>query len=634
MKILSFLILFLFTTSYAQIGVYNVNLIPDKLNQNANAVIRLSDRTVTINSQKEMKIVSKTVTTVLNEVGLRNLDLTEHFDKNTRITKIEAKVYNAIGLEIKSFKRKDFKDVSVADGVSIFNDNRMLYLDYTPVVYPFTIEFNSEIETSNTAFVFPWYPITSNYESVEFSKVTVNCNSDLGLRYKENNFSDKYAIQKSENALSISYSVMGIEAVKGEDYAPNFTKVVPSVNFALTKFHLEGVNGVAKNWEEFGKWYYDALLTGTDELPENTIANIKKLVGSETNPLEISKIVYDYVQQKTRYVLVLVGIGGWKPMLAKDVDRLGYGDCKALTNYTRALLKAVNVPSYYTIVHSGSNDRMDIKEDFTSIQGNHIILSIPYNNELYWLECTSQTMPFGFQGDFTDDRKVVLIKPNGGEIVTTKAFTEIDTKRKSVGTFELDNKGTIRGVVKINSTGIEYDNRYFIERQSQEDKVKYYKSFYNNINNLKIDKISVVNNRDKIVFDEEISFSAEGYATKMGDKIMLPVNVLNPIIYVPKKHRNRDKPFEILRGKTIVEESYIKIPIEYVVEALPESVNFESKYGSYSCHTKLNDKSQIVFIKTFVLKKGFHDRENFEEFRIFLEKVSRNDNAKAIIKLN
>jgi hypothetical protein len=36
-----------------------------------------------------------------------------------------------------------------------------------------------------------------------------------------------------------------------------------------------------------------------------------------------------------------VGIGGFKPMPANDVDRLGYGDYKALSNYTQGTLEAV-----------------------------------------------------------------------------------------------------------------------------------------------------------------------------------------------------------------------------------------------------------------------------------------------------
>lgn len=60
------------------------------------------------------------------------------------------------------------------------------------------------------------------------------------------------------------------------------------------------------------------------------------------SPAKIAKIVYKYVQDKTRYISIQ--LEDWRLetyMLAKDVDRLGYGDCKAVTNYTRSLLQTV-----------------------------------------------------------------------------------------------------------------------------------------------------------------------------------------------------------------------------------------------------------------------------------------------------
>ena len=98
---------------------------------------------------------------------------------------------------------------------------------------------------------------------------------------------------------------------------------------------MEGVSGVNNNWQDYGKWVNDKLISGTEHLPQAVKDEIKeKTIDAKTNK-EKAKIVYEYMQNKTRYISVQVGIGGWKPMLAGDVDRLGYGDCKALTNYTQ-----------------------------------------------------------------------------------------------------------------------------------------------------------------------------------------------------------------------------------------------------------------------------------------------------------
>ena len=70
--------------------------------------------------------------------------------------------------------------------------------------------------------------------------------------------------------------------------------------------------------------------------------------------------------------------------------------------------------------------KRSVEKDFSSMQGNHAILNIPNNGNDIWLECTSQTIPFGFLGDFTDDRDVLVVTPEGGIIKRTPAYLNED----------------------------------------------------------------------------------------------------------------------------------------------------------------------------------------------------------------
>lgn len=633
MKSVFFSLIFLFISFVvsAQKLEYASLTIPDSLKQNANVVVRLNEVLVNIPSQKEMVVKTKTVTTVLNELGLNYLDLSENHDKNRKITKIEAVVYDAFGKELKSFKRKDFRDVSVADGVSIFNDNRALYLDYTPTVYPFTVVFETEVTTSNTAFIPPWSPMEGYLVSVQKSAITLTYKPELKLKVKEINFSGQSGIEKSETATSVSYVAKNVVARKREELSPGFTKVFPIVYFALENFSLENVEGTATNWTEFGKWYYQSLLADTEEIPEETQVKIKQLVGDEKNPIAIAKLIYKYVQEKTRYVSVQVGIGGWKPMLAKEVDKLGYGDCKALTNYTRALLKTAGVDSYYTVVYAGRDDTKDLQEDFASVQGNHVILTLPTDKGLVWLECTSQVQPFGFQGDFTDDRNVLLIKPEGGQIVKTKTFTEIDSKRMLKGNYSISAEGHLKGQVAIVSHGLQYDAHFNKIRMSKEDQIKVYKEEFANINNLSIKKINLTDNSQTVEFKEELELMAEGYAQNTGGKLMFALNAFDQSGYVPKKHKSREFPFQILRGYTDASEVEISLPEGYIVEAKPDGIQLDTEFGSYQIEFKVLTPSKIVCTRKLVIKKGQYDKTKYESYRKFRETLAKNDNSKIII---
>jgi hypothetical protein len=630
-SVFSLIFLFLSLTATAQKLEYAVFAIPDSLKQNANAVVRSNEVFIDISSQNQMVVKTKVVTTVLNELGLNNLNLSENYDKNTKITKIEAIVYDAFGKELKTFKRKDFRDTSVADGISIFNDSRALYLDYTPTVYPFTMVMETEVSTPNTAFIQPWVPIEGYLMSVQKSSTTVSYKPELKLKYKEINFTGQSYIEKTETVGKINFSAKNIMARKREELTPGFTKVFPIVYFALESFSLENVSGNATNWKEFGKWYYESLLADTEEIPEETKVKIKQLVGAEKNPVEIAKLVYKYVQEKTRYVSIQVGIGGWKPMLAKDVDKLGYGDCKALTNYTRALLKTAGVDSYYTVVYAGSDDTKDLQEDFASVQGNHVILSLPTAKGLLWLECTSQVQPFGFQGDFTDDRNVLLIKPEGGEIVKTKTFTEADNNRFLKGSYSLSPEGHLKGQLTIISHGLQYDNYSKRYRMSKEDQIKVYKEEFANINNLSIKKITLKDNPESIEFKEDLALEAEGYAQNTGGKLMFAPNAFDQNGYVPKKHKTREFPFQVQRGYTDESEIEVVIPDGYVIEAKPDGVQLDTEFGSYKIEFKVVSPNTIVCYRKLVIKKGMYDKTKYESYRKFRETLAKNDNSKIII---
>jgi hypothetical protein len=609
----------------------SVSAIPKDLTENANAVLRSEQMDITISKRNKMVIKKRQVITILNEYGMRYLNPGETFTKSQSIEEIGAIVYNAAGVQIKKFKEKDFHEQSLSEGVYIFED-KALTLSYTPVQYPFTIVYTSEIQTTNTAFIPQWSPLPGTFASTQKSVLNITCVPELGFRYKDYNFGE-VALNKQQVGNTLTLSAENIPALRREDHSPSLYKIKPYVLFGLEKFHLEGIDGEAANWEAMGLWMYNNLLAGTDELPVETQNKIKALVGNETDPLKKARIVYKYVQSKTRYVLIALGIGGWKPMPAKDVDRLGYGDCKALSNYTRALLKVVGVDSYYTVVY-GDEDRRDMREEFVSMQGNHIILAIPNNGSYVWLECTSQSIPFGFQGNFTDDRMALLVKPEGGQIVRTHTYEPKGNTQSSKGSYSIAENGAISGELHIASGGLQYDNRYSYERSSPDDLDKMYKSRFSNINNLKLTKKNLVNDSDNQQFTEDIFLEAESYCSKNNGRIMFAVNAFNQLSNVPQRYRNRKMPFEIAWGFYDVDEITINLPAGFSIEAKPENVTLTDKFGEYKAEYELVSPTQILYKRSLLINDGSYGSSEYENYRLFKEKIARNDSAKVVLVKN
>lgn len=630
-----FALFFLFFTfiSSAQKSDYAVLSIADSLKNNADAVVRLDQMDIVISSQRSMNVKVQRIVTVFNESGMSDVDAYQGYDKSTSIKNIEAIVYDAFGKEIKKIKRKDFKDQSAVSGSTLFSNNRVTFLEYTPVSYPFTIVYNSEIESSNTAFLPQWYFLGGYAVTIEKSVLNVTFPNNLGFKKKEFQFSG-YNIKKTlETDTQLSYVATNILAQKSEDLSPSHTDLFPKIMMGLENFHLEGVDGTAKTWEAFGKWYSEKILAGTTDLSEETKTKIRALVGDEKDPIKKAKIIYDYVQKKSRYVNIAIGIGGWKPMLAADVDRLGYGDCKALSNYTKALLQAVDVPSYNTILY-GDRYKSNIQSDFVSMQGNHMILAIPNGDNYTWLECTSQDDPFGYQGTFTDDRDVLVVKPEGGIIVRTNIYADKGNSQKDKGIYTIDENGNFSGSISIVSEGTQYSSKSRIESLQPTEKETYYKKYWDNINNLKLGKIAFTNDKENIRFIEDVQISAINYAPISANKMIFALDVFNQNTGSVKRIRNRKNPFQIQRGYVDTDEIEINLPAGFMIEFLPSNFELKGKFGEYKTEIIKKENNKLTYKRSMFLNKGKYSNKEYDEYRLFMEQISRNDNAKIILTKN
>lgn len=627
-KILFFLILS--SLGYSQDSKLSTLLVSKELSENSNSIVRDQKIEIDITSLNLMQIRKKKIISVLNSKGLNNIDAVEYYDKSTKVKSIEATIYNSFGAEIKKIKKKDFQDRSVVDGFSVLTDGRVLYLDYTPITYPFTIVYESIVESNNTAFIPSWYPLDDYYESIEKSSIKINYIKELGFKYKEKNFvGDK--IKKEENENSILFTVENIFAEKPEEYSPIIEKKFPAVIFGLDKFNLEGFEGSALSWEEFGKLWYKNLVSDSDEITSETISKINELVKNESDILKKAKIIYEFVQNRTRYVSVQLGIGGWKPMKPLDVDKLGYGDCKALSNYTRVLLKNVGIESYYTVIY-GDTKKKDFDQDFVSKQGNHVILTIPYQGRNVFLECTNQSAPFGYGGTFTDDRYALLIKPQGGQIIKTNSYSELDNVQIINAKLSFDTNGNLDGNIKIVSKGIQYDDVYNIQNNSKQDIEEYYKqSKFPWINNLKIDSFSFLNDKDKIEFTEDLKIRIEKNLIKTSNVNLFSFNIFNKLTSIPQRYKNRKYPLDIKRGFSDEDIVEIEFPITFKIESIPDDVLIENKFGKYQLMCTIKNNI-LTYKRLLLIKQGVYDKSEYENYRQFIEQIVKYDNSKLTIK--
>lgn len=600
--------------------------VPIQLRIKANAVVRYDNTLIEVNSYNNFTYLKKRIVTVYNENGIPNQGAAVGYDENRKIKNLEAIIYDSHGEEIKKFRERDFEDVSAVSGGTLYEDNRLKYLKYTPINYPYTIVFEVEVEFGSTAFVPSWRPIRGFYVSTENSEYKIINNSETQVKMKAINL-DSYAI---ETHSEFHYSAKNLTSIKPEAFSPSFESYAPKVRAALIDFEMEGVKGVNNNWQDFGKWMHDELLVGTEVIPIEVKEEIKVLTKEATTDAEKARIVYNYMQDKTRYISVQVGIGGWKPMLAGDVERLGYADCKGLSNYTKALLDEVGVKSHYAVIYGG-RDITSFDTEFSATEGNHAVLCIPNETKDIWLECTSQTNPFGFIAGFTDDRDALLITPEGGKIIHTTAYATEDNLQTTNATVNITDNGSISADVIIKTYGYQYGLHEGIQNKPLREQELYFKDYWDYINNLSVENIKFTNDKDAIVFTENVTINANGFATKSGNRLLFQPNIFNKVTRIPTRYKKRTLDFEIERGYKDVDEFTITIDSNFNIEAMPNTVEISNKFGSYSFSIEKLSDDKLLYKRTQILNKGFYPKEEYDTFRTFMSTMVKHDKSKIVL---
>ncbi|MBC8753299.1 DUF3857 domain-containing protein [Kordia sp. YSTF-M3] len=603
--------------------------LPQELKDNANAVVRLDETIVAVKAINDLEISQKRIVTVLNESGIYKIGAVVGYDNDIKVKEAEVRIYDKLGKQIKKFRQRDFVDVSAVDGGTMYSDSRVKYIDYMPIAYPFTAVFTCVVQTKNTANIPSFNPL-GYYVGIQKSRYKITYPPSFTLHKKELNL-EEFGVIKEEKEGKLVYIIENISSIKPESLSPSESEIEPKVFFALNKFSYDGVTAEINNWEEFGSWMHQSLLLGRTTVDAETKATIQKLVAGVTSDREKAKIIYEFMQNKTRYISVQVGIGGFQPIPAEEVDKVGYGDCKGLTNYMMALLKIVDVESHYTHVEAG-NEIVGFYDDFASLaQGNHVILNIPNGGDDIWLECTSQKVPFGHIGDFTDNRNVLVITPEGGKIKRTKKYTAEESLQETTGSYTLNNEGNLTADVSIKTEGIQYDNRYYLKDWSDIEKDKHYKKYFRTINNINVDGIALENDKETIAFSEKVKFNADAYGVVTGNRMLFAPNALNRQTNIPDRYRNRKFPLEIQRGYYDTDDYEIKLPSDYEIEAIPDNVTYETKFGSYSFTITKKDDQTLQYKREIKINDGLYPKEEYKNYRNFMKKIVKYDGSKIVL---
>ncbi len=622
MKIL--LLLFFSCISCAGISQLKLSDVPDSLLKGANAIVREEVARVQVKSASDAVVSYRRLITVLNESAKDELYFEEYTDRFKTIPEFSATLYNAQGNKVAFYTRKDL--VIYKYDENVVGDGKRYLLNIPATSYPVHLEVEYQKVYKGLLHLPPYY-VGEHKTPVLSSLYEISVPSSLDIRHKSLNTSLQPVITNIKDRKIYTWSVKNIPGLDIETRSP-VSQAYPVVLTAPNKFELDGNPGNMSTWEAFGKWYGDLAKNAIDLSPER-ISFLQELVKNTSTDKEKASIIYDYLQKNFRYVSIQLGIGGWKPFAASFVDKMKYGDCKALSNYTQACLKAVGVNSYQALIFSSPAGSI-VSHDFPINAFNHVVLAIPNSNDTTWLECTSNTNEFGVLGTTTENRHALLITEEGGKLVPTPKSNPTNNSVAIHSIVELQENGNAIVRSSIRTRG-EY-RLFESEKISVDDKQKF---LTNGLGFQKPELFELKEIASDNVY-QHLSVLSEYEklpAVKAGSKLFLHPRFMNVLRFSIPDIKERKNDFYLDMPFTKSDTTVYILPEGYMVDKLPSPVDHSSEFGSLKVDFRYDENARkLTTITFFSLAKPIIPARSYAAAKEFFDKVNAEYSSKIVVK--
>jgi len=615
-------------TALAADGEYSVARIPLSLLKNANVVRRLEAEEFILKNPAEATYKRKIVLTIMNAAGDGYAGLVNYYNKFVEIKSIEGYLYDANGKELKKLKSKDVQDKSGVDDNNLIDDTRYKEHNFYYKVYPYTVAYEVELKFNGTMFYPDWSPQPYQLQSVQESRFILTCPENYEFRYKAYQYDGQPAVAAGKGTKSYTWEIKNLPAFSREAYAPGNRRIRPLVLFGPTEFEMQNYKGNMRNWEDLGKFIY-ALRQGRDELPDDVKRTVHRLTDNLTDPAAKVKVLYEFLQQNSRYISIQLGIGGWQPFDAKFVAAKKYGDCKALSNYMLALLKEAGIPSLYTVISAGEG-KEDIFTDFPSSQFNHAIVCVPLAKDTLWLECTDQFKSCGYMGGFTGNRHALVVDENGGKLVRTPLYSMNENKQVRNIKAVLDEEGNLQLKAGTLYTGMQQDDLHYLLTRLTRDKLKEHLTEELNFSTYDINSFDYKEEKAKLpLLQENLDVSVRGYASITGKRLFIVPNIMSKAGSRLDKDTARKYPIELRYAYVDIDTITIDLPAGFTPESVPAESKISSMFGQYNSSVKV-EGNKMTYFRKIEHAGGQFPPSAYEELAKFYEAIYKADRARVV----
>ena len=602
--------------------------VPASVLDTSDAVILLKSSIFGVSRIGSAKLSVKRVATVLNREGVSIGSDYIGYDDLQKLKSVRGRILDGSGELVRNLTSDDMVDVSATDGQSLYDGNRarLVHIDHN--VFPYTIELEWIIEFNGLVAWPSWYPHSQDFY-VKRSRYEIAVPEDLAFKVRFSGLNDDRITSSKGRHIYHVWERTNLVPPELESAGPSAGQQMPSLLPAPEDFEIEGIAGSFRTWKDFGDWYY-RLSLGRARLSDDERWHVLGLVDGLTDR-DATRTLYQYMQDRTRYVSIQLGIGGWQPIEASKVSRNGYGDCKALTNYMLALLDTAKITAHPALIRSG-NDGLEVEEDFACNQFNHVLLYVPLDSGDVWLECTSQSLPFGELSAATEDRLALVVREGRSILIRTPGSVAAENATRSRTEVILENDGVAHASTSLVFSGNIQDGlRDVLTYQSDKERVDFLRDLLGlpTFEMESADFSGVIPRR--LQMDLAIKVRIPRYGSDTGSRMFVKPSIMDRSVVIPKEMTHRTQPVIYDYAFSSEDSTSISLPSDYRIESIPSDVIINESFGSFESTFSQESPSSVLYFRRLSLTEKKIAPDNYDKLREFLLAVRKSGRSQIVL---
>ena len=424
-------------------------------------------------------------------------------------------------------------------------------------------------------------------DPVKLSKMTLTAPASMKLQTLPRNTSGMTAtetLSKDGTHKTYVWKMSNLASLLPEPMMPPASTFIPSVEISTIP-----------SWQVIAHWYQN-LASGQMEVSPEIKDTVKTLTAGKTTDTEKAKAIYYWVEGRTRYVALELGLSAFQPHPAADVCRNRYGDCKDMATLLLTMLHEAGIKTAWPVLLGAG--RVEPVHNYLAAPSffNHAIVRAEIDGKPYWFDSTAEMCPFGQIPGGDRGVDAFVIRDGSGSFEVIPMGTPQDNQETTITRVDLRADGSADCETTIRLDGDSGLGTRISFRGLQESQVKPgFQSMVSHFSpnaTLSDYKLSPLADRDQpVVFD--LKYHAPLWATKTGHLLILDGK---DMASAPFDRADRTFPIYENRTQEAEDDIVVTLPDGYALEDKPDEMHEKTPLGDYDQTISLTGNTLTIHL--------------------------------------